>query len=53
MQNKEHLTPEGLQKILDIRASMNNGITDSMQTNFPKTKAVPRPLVKKIIPHDD
>lgn len=32
----------------------NNGIIDSIQTNFPKTKAVPKPLVeKKIIPHDD
>lgn len=53
MQNKEHLTSKGLQKILDIRASINNGITDLIQTNFPKTKAVPRPLVEKIIPHND
>lgn len=53
MKNKEHLTPGGLQKILDIRASINNGITNSIQTNFPNTKAVSKPLVEKRIPHDD
>jgi len=27
MNSKEHLTPEGLRKILSIRASMNRGLS--------------------------
>ena len=29
--NKEHLTPEGLRKIVAIRASMNRGLSDKLK----------------------
>ena len=47
----EHLTPRGLQEIINIRASINLGLTD--KTNFPNTIPVTRPLIKKNgqIPH--
>lgn len=35
MQNKEHLTNEGLHKILTIRASWNLGLSDTLQAAFP------------------
>ena len=34
MNNKAHLTLEGLQKIINIKASMNLGISDVVKTNF-------------------
>jgi hypothetical protein len=35
VQNKEHLTIEGFQKIVNIRASMNRGLPDSLKAYFP------------------
>lgn len=34
IKTKEHLTNEGLNKIVNIRASMNMGITDTLKANF-------------------
>jgi hypothetical protein len=34
---KEHLTEKGLQKILNIRASMNKGLTKVLLKYFPNT----------------
>lgn len=45
VQNKEHLTIEGLRKILSVKATMNNGLSDSLNAAFPGTTPVPRPLV--------
>jgi hypothetical protein len=42
---KEHLTSEGLQKIVNIRASMNNGLTEVLTESFLNTTSIPRPLV--------
>ena len=42
---KEHLTMEGLAKILSIRASMNNGLTQILMESFPNITPVPRPVV--------
>jgi len=42
MCNKEHLSPDGLQKIVNLRASMNNGLSDMLKAAFPETKPVPR-----------
>jgi len=45
MQRGEHLTPEGLQKIINIRASLNRGLTPLLLEAFPNTVALARPLL--------
>lgn len=51
IQRKEHLTIEGLKKILAIRASLNLGLSDKLKEAFPEIVAVKRPLIEnKIIP---
>ena len=47
---KEHLTPEGLNKIVAIKASMNRGLSPELKLAFPDVVAVIRPAVtnKKI-----
>ena len=45
MQNKAHLTPEGLQKIINIKSSMNLGISDELKFNFINTVPVKRPII--------
>jgi hypothetical protein len=42
----EHLHLEGLQKIVNIRASLNKGLTDILEKSFPNTIPVPRPAHK-------
>ncbi len=42
---QEHVTPEGLQKIVAIKASMNRGLSDELKTAFPNIITVARPLV--------
>lgn len=54
MNRKEHLTPDGFQKIVAIKASMNLGLPDELNTAFPNISPLPRPLVQlpeKIDPH--
>jgi hypothetical protein len=43
MSRKEHLKPEGLQAIINLRASINNGLTDNLKYSFPNTKPILRP----------
>jgi hypothetical protein len=43
---KEHLTTEGLQKIVSIRASLNLGLSDSLKVAFPNIISVSRPQVE-------
>ena len=43
MESKEHLTLEGLQKIVNIRATLNYGLSQELQFMFPETMPVPRP----------
>lgn len=45
MSRKEHLTPEGLQRIVSIRASLNLGLSDLLRNAFPDIEPIPRPLV--------
>ncbi|KAF1107987.1 hypothetical protein B8V09_03535 [Streptococcus agalactiae] len=45
VKQKDHLTSEGVQKIVNIRASMNNSLTDNLKKAFPNTIPVSRPLV--------
>lgn len=46
MGRKEHLTSDGLQKIVNIRASLNNGLSDALKAAFPNTKPVQIPVVE-------
>ena len=45
MQRKEHLTNVGLQAIINIRATLNKGLTQGLKEAFPESVAVPRPVV--------
>lgn len=44
--NKEHLTIEGLHKVVSIRASMNLGLTEVLTETFPNTIPESRPTVE-------
>nr|QCW06927.1 hypothetical protein [Drechslerella brochopaga] len=46
MDKKEHNTIEGLKKILSIKASMRNGLTEILAGSFPNIVAAPKPVVK-------
>jgi hypothetical protein len=43
MNQKEHLTPEGLQRVVEIRASLNKGLTKVLNEAFPKIIPISRP----------
>lgn len=45
MSKKEHLTHTGLQEIINLRASLNWGLSDELKAAFPNTKPVTRPEV--------
>jgi hypothetical protein len=52
IQLKEHLTLQGLQKIINIKATLNFGLSKELQLMFPETVPVPRPLRETcVIPH--
>ena len=50
MLNKEHSTLEGIQKIVNIRASLNTGLTENLKEGFPDTLPSQR-LESSNIPH--
>jgi hypothetical protein len=43
---KEHLTREGLDKIVALKASLNKGLPDKLKAAFPNVVSINRPLVK-------
>ena len=45
MRRKEHLTQEGLIKIIAIKASMNRGLSEKLKLDFPDVYIVERPKV--------
>jgi hypothetical protein len=45
MQQKEHLTLEGLKKIVALKASLNLGLSDQLKEAFPGVVPVTRPVV--------
>nr|QCW06971.1 hypothetical protein [Drechslerella brochopaga] len=52
MQLKEHLTLKGLQKIVNIRATLNYGLSKELHFMSPETIPVPRPLRETcVVPH--
>ena len=49
---KLHLTSEGLQDIVNLRATLNLGLSPSVKAAFPNSNPVPRPALENIsIPH--
>lgn len=45
MKNKEHLTLDGLRKVMSIKASLNLGLSSNLKAIFSDLKAVNKPLV--------
>ena len=45
MLNKEHLTPEGLDKIVGLKASLNWGLSEELKEAFPNTVPTKRPVI--------
>jgi len=45
--NKQHLTEVGLHKLISIRASINKGLPERLQTAFPNITPALRPEVIK------
>jgi hypothetical protein len=43
----EHLKELGLQSIINIRASLNLGLSEVLKTAFPNTIPIIRPLLQK------
>jgi hypothetical protein len=43
--NKNHLSIEGLQQIINIKAAMNKGLSDELKSNFINLNIVKRPLI--------
>lgn len=48
MQRGEHLTVFGLEAIINIRATLNKGLTSALIEAFPKTVAMARPLLDNV-----
>lgn len=46
MSRKEHLRGEGLQEILNIKGSINLGLSESLKVSFPKTAIVKKPNIE-------
>lgn len=54
MMQGEHLKEEGLKAIVNIRASLNLGLSEVLKAAFPKTVPVPRiSNHSQIIPHPE
>ena len=49
IQRKEHLTLEGVKKIVSIKAVFNNGLSDDLIALFPNIVPAVRPLVPSSI----
>jgi hypothetical protein len=49
MKNKEHLTLEGLKKIVAFKASINLGLSELLLNEFSDIIAIERPLIKNQI----
>ena len=52
IKNKEHLTDEGLEKIVAIKSSINNGLSDSLKDSFPRIVPVEKHKVATPITFD-
>ena len=52
MNCKEHVNQNGLQEVVNLRASMNNGLSSVLKDSFPNTKPVQRPIVELVVTPD-
>jgi len=43
MNNKQHLTKDGLNKILSLKSVLNRGLSEQIKSNFPNVKYLVRP----------
>lgn len=48
MSKGEHLTMEGLNKIISIKASMNKGLSETLQKAFPNIIPIERPIINSV-----
>lgn len=46
IENKQHLTMEGLTKLVSLKASLNLGLPEKLQESFPNIVPAVRPEVK-------
>jgi hypothetical protein len=46
MKRKEHLTNEGLQKIVSLKSVLNKGLSNDLKSAFPQIVPAIRPPVK-------
>ena len=46
MLRKEHLTQDGLLAIINLKASINLGLSETLKIAFPNSVAVPIPPIK-------
>lgn len=47
IKNKEHLTLQGLEKIVAIRATLNRGLSDTLKAAFPAIVPFNRPIISR------
>lgn len=52
MNRGEHLTPAGLQEIVNLKASLNNGLSRTLISAFPNTQPVPRSVIANQVIQD-
>ena len=51
IQRKEHLTREGLDKVIALKANLNLGLSDELKAAFPNIIPVKRPLtINQVVP---
>ena len=54
MKQGKHLTDAGVLDIVNLRASINTGLSKALKTAFPQAIPVPSPLVERQeVPHED
>lgn len=46
MKSQQHLTPEGLRKIVALKAAMNRGLSDKLKFAYPDVVPAERPIVE-------
>jgi NADH:ubiquinone oxidoreductase subunit 3 (subunit A) len=49
IERKEHLTQQGLEKLVSIKAYMNLGLSSELKAGFPNTLPLARPLVQNLL----
>lgn len=49
MYNKQHLSTEGLNKVISLKASLNKGLTPFVTKHFPNVNPMERPVIKSYL----